>query len=95
MIEWTKVEGKNRDHHVAVYTLSTCGWCKKIKRLLENLEIEYHYVDIDLLKGEEKEEARSEMKKYNPSGSCPTVVVDHGKDHIVGFKEDRVREVLC
>jgi glutaredoxin-like protein NrdH len=46
-----KVSGSNREHKVQVYTLSTCGWCKKMKALLKKLDVEYEYEDIDLLQG--------------------------------------------
>jgi len=26
-----KVEGEKKEHNVFLYTLSTCGWCKKTK----------------------------------------------------------------
>ena len=90
----TNVKGNNCKHHVAIYTLSTCGWCKKLKRLLEALDIEYEYVDVDLLPSDEKEKVIGEASKHNPRETFPTLVVDHGKEVIVGFKEDRIREVL-
>ncbi|MCK4828225.1 glutaredoxin family protein [bacterium] len=86
-----KVDGKNRNHKVKLYTLSTCGWCKKMKKLLKSLDIEYEYTDIDLLEGEEDEKVRKEMKKHNSRLTCPTLVVDDGKEVIIGFKEDKVR----
>jgi len=88
------VPGKNCEHHVAIYTLSTCGWCKKLKRLLKALDIEYEYVDVDLLPKDEKDKILEEARKHNPRESFPTLVVDHGKEVIVGFKEDKIREVL-
>jgi glutaredoxin len=90
----TKVEGKNRDHKVTIFTLSTCGWCKKTKKLLKDLDVEYEYFDIDHLTGEEGDRVREEMRKYNPRMSAPTIVVDEGKDVIVGFDEEKVRSCL-
>ena len=90
-----KVQGKNREHKVKVYTLSTCGWCKKMKGLLETLGVEYEYVDIDLLSGEESARVREELKKYNPRASCPTLVVDDGKEVIIGFDEEKVRRCFA
>jgi glutaredoxin len=88
------VTGKNTHHKVKVFTLSTCGWCKKMKELLKALEVEYEYVDIDLAEGEERENVREELRKYNPRISAPTVVVDDGKEVIIGYKEDEVRRCL-
>lgn len=89
-----KVPGNNREHKVQVYTLSTCGWCKKTKALLKSLDVEYEYEDIDLLYGEEAERVRNEMRKYNPRISTPTLVIDDGKEVVIGHDEEKVRRVL-
>jgi glutaredoxin len=93
MVEMTKVPGGIKNHKVVVFALSTCGWCKKMKRLLAALDVEYMYCDLDLLSGQAKEMARQELKKHNPSGSTPTVVVD-GDVVVVGFREDDLKEAL-
>lgn len=79
--------------HFMLYTLSTCGWCKKTKTLLEELGIGYDYVDLDLLVGDEKAEVRKEVEKWNPSCSFPTLVINDS-ECLVGFKEARIREIL-
>jgi glutaredoxin len=89
-----KVPGNNRAHKVQIYTLSTCGWCKKTKALLKSLDVEYEYEDIDLLYGEEAERVRNEMRKYNPRISTPTIVIDDGKEVVIGHDEEKVRRVL-
>ena len=43
---------------IMLYALSTCGWCAKTKRLLDDLGVEYHYEYVDHLQGEEREKAR-------------------------------------
>lgn len=62
-----------------------------MKRLLKSLDIEHEYIDIDLLSGEEGVRVREEMGKYSPKLLTPTLVVDDGKEVIVGFEEDKVR----
>ncbi len=89
-----KVPGGKKDHKVMIFTLTTCGWCKKTKNLLKDLDVEYEYVDIDTLKGEEREKVRAELRKYNPRMSAPTVIIDDGKNVIVGYDEEEVREAL-
>ena len=64
------------------------------KKLLKDLDVEYEYVDIDLVKGDEREKVREELRKHNPRMSAPTVVIDDGKNVIVGFDEEEVREAL-
>jgi glutaredoxin len=53
---------------------------------LHNQE-QYEYVDIDVVSGEEVKKVREELKKYNPSQNVPTIVIDDGKDVIIGYKE--------
>ena len=87
-----KVEGTNKEHEVKIYPMSTCMWCKKTKKLLGDNSVEYEYVDVDLLQGEELDRVRMEAGQYNPRGSYPTIVID-GKT-IVGFKETEIMEAL-
>ena len=78
---------------VKLYALSTCGWCKKTKNLLDDNDIAYDVVYVDQLDKEEKEQVLVEVRKWNPRCSFPTVVVDD-KECVAGFKEARLREVL-
>ena len=80
---------------VKLYVLSTCGWCRKTKRFLDNHNVEYEYEYVDLLSGNEKVRALAEVEQYNPRKSFPTVVVQNNETQVViGFKESRLREVL-
>jgi glutaredoxin-like protein NrdH len=85
------VEGKKAGH-IMMYALSTCGWCKKTKRLLNELGVEYHYTDVDLLEGKERRKAMEELEHWNPRCTFPTLVVK-GKC-IVGYKEDEIKEAI-
>ncbi len=78
---------------VMLYALSTCVWCKRTKRLLNELGIEYDYVDVDLLQGDEREKANEKVRVWNPSGSYPTIVINDSQC-IVGFDPDKIKEVL-
>jgi len=86
------ITGKNKGR-IMLYTLSTCVWCKKTKQLLNDLGVEYTYADIDALQGDEKTEILKAMKKWNPSGNFPTMVIND-KNCIIGFREDAIREAL-
>ena len=90
----TTVEGKNKKHRVMLYALSTCIWCKKTKKLLDNLDVCYDFVFVDLLSGSEEEKVMREVKKYNPECTFPTTVIDAGTA-IVGFKEDEIKRALA
>ena len=78
---------------VTLYALSTCGWCKKTKKLLDDLGVEYDYVYVDLLEGQDKSEAMGVLKHHNPQRSFPTLVINN-KKCIIGFKEDDIKKAL-
>jgi glutaredoxin-like protein NrdH len=86
------IQGK-KSHHIMLYALSTCGWCRKTKQLLDDLGVEYNYEYIDQLHGAEREEAVQKIKAWNPSCSFPTLVLDNEKC-IVGYQENEIREAL-
>jgi len=90
-MEMKHVKGKNKGH-IMMYALSTCGWCKKTKRLLNEMGVEYDYTDVDLLQGEEKSEVIKEMEHWNPRRSFPTLVIND--ECIVGYKEDKIKEAI-
>jgi glutaredoxin-like protein NrdH len=94
MMNSEKVPGNNKTHHVRIYTLSTCVWCKKTKELLRALDIEYEYVDVDRLSGDDLQKATEEIQKYNPFRSFPTIIVDNGKHVILGFNEPEIKRSL-
>jgi len=80
------------DKEVKLYTLSTCSHCKSTKRLLAECTIEYDFVDVDLLEGEERKAILEDIKKVNPRCSFPTLII--GDKVIVGYKEKEIKEAL-
>ncbi|MDD5038407.1 MAG: glutaredoxin family protein [Dehalococcoidales bacterium] len=86
------IPGKNSGH-IMLYALSTCGWCQKTKKLLDDLGVAYDYEYVDHLDGDEREKAIKEIAVWNPSCSFPTVVIN-SETCIVGYKEDEIREAL-
>jgi glutaredoxin-like protein NrdH len=89
----THVPGRNAGE-IKVYALSTCPWCKKAKKLLDDLGVEYYFTDVDLLEGEERAQAMSAVRKWNPNGGFPTIVLNNAKC-IVGFREDEIKAALA
>jgi glutaredoxin len=86
------VPGKNAGK-VMLYALSTCGHCRNTRNLLNDLGVEYDYLFVDLLQGQEKEQAIAMVEKWNPDCSFPTLVINDSKC-IVGFKEADIKEAL-
>jgi glutaredoxin-like protein NrdH len=88
----TRVPGTNRGD-IVIYTLTTCGWCKKTKTFLNDLGVEYCYIDVDMLKGAERDSVTKEMTNWNPNRTFPTVVINKEKC-IIGFKEEAIKDAL-
>ena len=91
MLEVEHVDGENKGK-IMLYALSTCGWCRRTKEYLDELGVEYDFVYVDKLFGEERNKIMDEVRKWNPRRSFPTVVIND--ICIVGFKEDEIREAL-
>lgn len=77
--------------NLMLYALSTCQWCNKTKELLKSLGVEFDFIYVDLLDGKEQDRALSEMERWNPKGSFPTLVIDNARC-IIGFQESQIRE---
>jgi glutaredoxin-like protein NrdH len=77
---------------IKVYALSTCGHCRRARRLLDELGAKYTAVEVDRLGGAERSLALSEMRQFNPALSFPTILI--GEKVIVGNRESLIREAL-
>jgi glutaredoxin len=75
-----------------LYAISTYGWCKKTKKLLNDLGVAYDFVDMDLLDKDEKQKMLSKVKECNPKLTYPTLKIND--KCISGFKEDKIKEAL-
>ena len=78
---------------VKLYALSTCGWCKRTKRFLDEHDVDYECEHVDLLSGDEKDRFLGELAQWNPKRTYPTIVIDDSHV-IVGFRTNRLREAL-
>jgi len=86
------ITGTNKGK-VVMYGLSTCVWCKKTRQLLTDLGVDFNYVYVDLLDGNEEESAVREVSRFNPRGSFPTIVINDEKA-ILGFDEQAIRKAF-
>jgi len=89
---FVSIDGDNKKHNVKIFTLSTCGWCRKTKKLLKDMNIAFEYVDVDMLSGKEKRETLKEMKQYNPKRSFPMIIIDGNV--VVGYHPDDILKLL-
>jgi len=60
------VSGSHDERRVVFYGLSTCGWCRRTRRLLEDLDVAFDFVYVDLLQGQEREEALEQVGRWIP-----------------------------
>jgi glutaredoxin len=77
---------------VKIFSLSTCSHCRSTKKMLADCTVQYDFVDVDLLEGEERKAILADVKKFNPKCSFPTIII--GSTVIVGFKEKEIKEAL-
>ena len=91
-VTFQRVEGTDKGR-IVVYALSTCMWCRMAKNLLHDLGVGYEYIDVDSLQPEEKDAVKKEIKKWNPDGSYPTIVIND-KESVSGFDEAEIREKI-
>ena len=91
-MEIKHVAGINRGK-VFLYALSTCGWCRKTKALLNELGAEYSYIDVDLVPAAEEEQVAEMVKRWNPQTSFPTIVIND-RTPVIGFQPDKIKKEL-
>jgi glutaredoxin len=77
---------------IMIYTLSTCSHCKACKSFLSANNVDYEYVDVDQLQGEQRSDTLDKMRGYNPNPSFPTILI--GDKVIVGFRENELKDLL-
>lgn len=75
-----------------LYGLSTCSHCKSTRKLLSECNVEFNYIEVDDLEGEERKAVLEEIKKMNPRCSFPTIKINDTV--IVGYKEKEIKEAL-
>ena len=77
---------------VFLYGLSTCGHCKNVKKLLDEKNVQYDFVEVDLLPKDEMNKVLDELRKVNPQCAFPTLLV--GDKVIIGYRELEILEAL-
>ncbi|MFW9823415.1 MAG: glutaredoxin family protein [Candidatus Thorarchaeota archaeon] len=88
------VEGeKGAEDHILIFTLSTCMWCKKCKRFLNDRNLKYRYIDVDQIEREDKSQLLDYLRsKYNPRISYPFLICEKG--HVIGYNPNQYEELL-
>jgi glutaredoxin len=92
MLPFKHVDGEESGK-ITFYGLSTCGWCRRTRQLLDKLGVAYDYVYIDLLTPEGQEEAMDQVRRWNASESFPTIVFND-EFSVQGFDEQKIRKAV-
>ena len=72
---------------VLVYSTESCPWCHKVMDFLKENKIEFKNVDV----GADQKSAKEMIKK---SGQQGVPVTDVDGEIVVGFDEDKLKELL-
>jgi glutaredoxin-like protein NrdH len=81
----------DQNKKVRLYALSTCPECKRVKRFLDEQNIKYELIEVDLLDSGEQWVTSKELKRYNPEVTYPTLVIE---ETIKGLDEEAIRTAL-
>ena len=87
------ISGVHDEHQVTLYALSTCIWCRKTRQFLEDEEVAFNFIYVDLLEGNEREAAKDAIREWNPRVSFPTTVIDN-EECVIGYKTDALKKAL-
>jgi glutaredoxin len=63
------------DNPVAMYSFTTCPFCRKAKDYLEERSIPYKAIELDLLPGNEGNEIRAELGRMTRRTSVPSIFI--------------------
>jgi glutaredoxin-like protein NrdH len=81
----------NHIRKIRLFALSTCPACRKVKKFLADRNIRHEVIDVDTLDRQEQTLMLTELRKYNPQETFPTVIVE---EIIVGHDEESLEEAL-
>lgn len=80
-----EVQGENGDKDLILFSLSTCGFCRRAKAFLDSKGLKYRYIQADELALDDKTTLKSEFKEnFNDTLHFPTLLID-SKEFLVGF----------
>mmetsp|Transcript_56467 Transcript_56467/g.119945 ORF Transcript_56467/g.119945 Transcript_56467/m.119945 type:complete len:227 (+) Transcript_56467:61-741(+) len=79
------IRGFIGDAPVAMYSFTTCPFCRKAKDFLEEASIPYESIELDLLPGNEGNEIRAELGRLTKRTSVPSIFI--GGEYIGGCND--------
>ncbi len=81
-------EESTQEAKVTLYATNWCGWCRKTRTLLNELEVEFREVDVEKdAKGRQEFESKT-------GGRSGVPVLDIAGTIVRGFNEKRIRQLV-
>jgi glutaredoxin len=77
---------------VAMYTLSTCPWCRKTRKFFKDAGVEFNFVDYDLADETTQDRIVDEMSKQTGSIAFPFVKIEN--EIVQGYNPEKYRQLL-
>lgn len=94
LTKFTKIEGLKSDKDLVFLGLSTCGFCKRARKYLDEQGWTYHFVDIDKLEREERIALKQDVKsRIAPDLLYPFLIINDS-EFVKGFKKDQWEDKL-
>jgi len=93
-LNYSSVEGSRNDKDIVIYSLSTCGFCKRAMTYLKDKGFSYRYIHLDQTPLETKSEVKRLLKaSFNEDVAFPFAVIDK-ESYLVGFIEEDWKRTL-
>jgi len=73
---------------LTVYTLPTCGYCKKVKEFFDKEKVSYEEIDIS-----ESPEAQEKIAELTGQIGVPVIVA--GKEIVIGYDLPKLRKLIA
>ncbi len=93
-LEYDRREGNTNGRKLTVFSLSTCGFCKRALSFLDKHGFSYRFIHLDQIEPERKRQVKDVLRtRFNISPIFPVLVVDD-KRALTGFTEMQWRKEL-
>ncbi len=77
---------------IVMYGLTTCPHCKRTRKFLEEMGVDFEIVWIDKLEGDERKKTIKRVHEISGSYSVPLVV--KGSKFVLGFNKEKLMELI-
>ncbi len=91
--EFNLVNGNKTSQKISLFTLSTCMWCKKTKKYLNDNNIKYRFIDVDKIDKNIKKEILDCLRKaFKERIAFPFLIVDD--QPIIGYNPEKYEKLI-